>query len=110
MTPPNQPVVILGAGINDAALARELVLNDLPVVVIDKADVASGTTAVWPISWFLIFGHDSGILYRGHFQMSAPPSFNPEPEATAVAHQAAYNNNRRLRLGVERGHRKPDSA
>lgn len=45
MTAPNQPVIILGAGINGAALARELVLNDVPVVVIDKADIASGTTA-----------------------------------------------------------------
>jgi len=45
MTAPNQPVIILGAGINGAALARELVLNEIPVVVIDKADIASGTTA-----------------------------------------------------------------
>jgi glycerol-3-phosphate dehydrogenase len=40
-----QPVVILGAGINGAALARELVLNSIPVVVIDTADIAYGTTA-----------------------------------------------------------------
>jgi glycerol-3-phosphate dehydrogenase len=40
-----QPVVILGAGINGAALARELVLNRVPVVVVDTADVAYGTTA-----------------------------------------------------------------
>jgi glycerol-3-phosphate dehydrogenase len=40
-----QPVVILGAGINGAALARELVLNSIPVVVVDTADVAYGTTA-----------------------------------------------------------------
>ena len=37
-------VVILGAGINGAALARELVLNDASVVVVDADDVASGTT------------------------------------------------------------------
>jgi glycerol-3-phosphate dehydrogenase len=40
-----QPIVILGAGINGAALARELVLNSIPVVVVDTADVAYGTTA-----------------------------------------------------------------
>jgi len=45
MTAPNQPVVILGAGINGAAIARELALNDVPVVVVDQADIASGTTA-----------------------------------------------------------------
>ncbi len=45
MTAPNQPAIILGAGINGAALARELVLNDVPVVMVDNADIASGTTA-----------------------------------------------------------------
>lgn len=37
-------VAVLGAGINGAALARELALNGASVVVIDAADVASGTT------------------------------------------------------------------
>jgi glycerol-3-phosphate dehydrogenase len=45
MAAPPQTVVILGAGINGAALARELVLNAVPVVVVDKADLASGSTA-----------------------------------------------------------------
>src|SRR5262245_13763728 len=40
-----QPVLILGAGINGAALARELVLNGVPVWVVDTADLASGATA-----------------------------------------------------------------
>ena len=39
------PVLILGAGINGAALARELVLNGLSVVVVDRQDLAAGTTA-----------------------------------------------------------------
>lgn len=39
------PIVILGAGINGAALARELVLNGADVVVVDAADLASGATA-----------------------------------------------------------------
>lgn len=39
------PVLILGAGINGAALARELALNGVEVTVVDKADCASGATA-----------------------------------------------------------------
>jgi glycerol-3-phosphate dehydrogenase len=40
-----QPVLILGAGINGSALARELALNGVPVYLVDRADIASGTTA-----------------------------------------------------------------
>jgi glycerol-3-phosphate dehydrogenase len=39
------PVLILGAGINGAALARELVLNGVAVIVVDTRDLAAGTTA-----------------------------------------------------------------
>ena len=39
------PVLILGAGINGAALARELALNGVGVVVVDTRDIASGATA-----------------------------------------------------------------
>ncbi len=42
---PNPLVLILGAGINGAALARELVLNGVGVVVVDRQDLAAGTTA-----------------------------------------------------------------
>ena len=45
MDPQPNTVMILGAGINGAALARELALNRVPVVVVDTADIASGTTA-----------------------------------------------------------------
>lgn len=38
-------VLILGAGINGCALARELALNGVAVTVVDTGDVASGTTA-----------------------------------------------------------------
>lgn len=41
----DRPVVILGAGINGAAVARELVLNGVSVVLVDTADMAFGTTA-----------------------------------------------------------------
>jgi glycerol-3-phosphate dehydrogenase len=38
-------VLILGAGINGAALARELVLGGVSVVVVDAGDLAGGATA-----------------------------------------------------------------
>jgi len=37
--------LVLGAGINGAATARELVLHGFDVIVVDTADVGSGTTA-----------------------------------------------------------------
>ena len=40
-----EPVLILGAGINGAAIARELVLNQVPVCLVDTADIASGATS-----------------------------------------------------------------
>src|SRR5438067_9308581 len=40
-----QPVLVLGGGINGAAVARELVLNDVPVWLVDTADLAFGATA-----------------------------------------------------------------
>ena len=40
-----QPVVILGAGINGAAVARDLAINGVPVVVVDTGDIAQGATS-----------------------------------------------------------------
>jgi glycerol-3-phosphate dehydrogenase len=56
-TPTGGPVLILGAGINGAALARELALNGVDVCVVDVGDVCSGTT---PWSSRLIHG---GLRY-----------------------------------------------
>ncbi len=39
------PVLILGAGINGAALAREFVVYGVPVIVVDSSDLASGATS-----------------------------------------------------------------
>ncbi|MCA9114569.1 MAG: FAD-dependent oxidoreductase [Planctomycetaceae bacterium] len=39
------PVVVLGAGVNGSAVARELVLNGVPVVVVDAGDIARGATS-----------------------------------------------------------------
>ena len=38
-------VLILGAGINGAAVARELAINGIPVCVVDTGDVAGGATS-----------------------------------------------------------------
>jgi glycerol-3-phosphate dehydrogenase len=40
-----KPVLILGAGVNGCAVARELVLNNVPVVLVDTADIGMGATA-----------------------------------------------------------------
>lgn len=45
MTTGEQPVLILGAGINGCALARELALNGISVWVVDTDDVAAGATS-----------------------------------------------------------------
>lgn len=52
--------MILGGGINGAALARELVLNRTPVCLVDISDLASGATA---FSSRLIHG---GLRYLEH--------------------------------------------
>jgi glycerol-3-phosphate dehydrogenase len=44
-SPPKQTVLILGAGINGSAVARELALNGVPVTVIDRHDIAWGATS-----------------------------------------------------------------
>ena len=50
----NQPVLILGAGINGAAVARELLLNGVSAYVVDTADIASGATS-----------HSSRLIHGG---------------------------------------------
>ena len=45
MTLCDKTVLVLGAGINGVAIARELLLNHVPVRLVDRWDIASGTTA-----------------------------------------------------------------
>ena len=59
--PPLEPVLILGAGINGAALARELTLHGVGVVIVDERDVATGATAA---SSRLIHGGLRYLEYR----------------------------------------------
>ena len=40
-----KPVLILGAGINGAAVARDLAINGIPVCMVDTGDVARGATS-----------------------------------------------------------------
>ena len=40
-----KPVLILGAGINGAAVARDLAINGIPVCIVDTGDVARGATS-----------------------------------------------------------------
>ena len=40
-----EPVLILGGGINGAAVARELLLNGVPVCLVDSQDIACGATS-----------------------------------------------------------------
>ena len=42
---PIQPVLILGGGIHGAAVARELALNGVPVVLVDANDISAGATS-----------------------------------------------------------------
>ena len=57
-------MLILGAGINGAAIAREFLLNDVPVYLVDRADIASGATSY---SSRLIHG---GLRYLEHGEFS----------------------------------------
>ena len=45
MTAASPTVLVLGAGINGAAIARELLLNGVSVWLVDAADLASGATS-----------------------------------------------------------------
>src|SRR5690606_35056703 len=56
----DQPFIILGAGINGAAIARELALEGATVHVVERADIAFGATAY---SSRLIHG---GLRYLEH--------------------------------------------
>ncbi|HEY5315702.1 MAG TPA: glycerol-3-phosphate dehydrogenase/oxidase [Pirellulales bacterium] len=49
-----QEVLILGGGINGAALARELAINGVPVTLVESADLAFGATA-----------HSSRLIHGG---------------------------------------------
>lgn len=41
----SERALILGAGINGVAIARELLLNDMPVTIVDQGDLSQGATS-----------------------------------------------------------------
>src|SRR5947207_2912684 len=62
MVRPNPDVIIIGAGINGAGIARDAAMRGLKVLLVDKADIGSGTTSA---STRLIHG---GLRYLEHFE------------------------------------------
>jgi glycerol-3-phosphate dehydrogenase len=59
---PEFDVIIIGAGINGAGIARDATMRGLRVLLIDKGDIASGTSSA---STRLIHG---GLRYLEHFE------------------------------------------
>lgn len=57
-------LIVIGAGINGAGIARDAALRGLSVLVLDKSDIGSGTTSY---STRLIHG---GLRYLEHFEVS----------------------------------------
>lgn len=55
-------VIVIGAGINGAGIARDAAMRGLKVLLIDKSDIASGTSSA---STRLIHG---GLRYLEHFE------------------------------------------
>jgi glycerol-3-phosphate dehydrogenase len=45
MNEPERTVLVIGAGINGVAITRELILNRVPVCLVDRWDISFGTTA-----------------------------------------------------------------
>jgi glycerol-3-phosphate dehydrogenase len=63
MSAPNQfDVIVIGAGINGAGIARDAAMRGLKVLLIDKGDIGSGTSSA---STRLIHG---GLRYLEHFE------------------------------------------
>lgn len=56
-------VIVVGAGINGAAIARDAAMRGLRVLVLDKSDIASGTT-----SWSTRLVH-GGLRYLERFEL-----------------------------------------
>src|SRR5215211_7396684 len=55
-------MIVIGAGINGAGIARDAAMRGLTVLLIDKSDIGSGTTSA---STRLIHG---GLRYLEHFE------------------------------------------
>jgi len=100
-------VIIIGAGINGAGIARDAAMRGLKVLLLDKNDVGSGTTSA---STRLIHG---GLRYLEHFEFGlvreslreretllkiAPHLVRPLPIAIPI-----YKHNKRGRVAIRAG-------
>src|SRR5690606_29631506 len=63
MRDPRYDMIVVGGGINGAAIAREAALGGFAVLLLDQADIASGTTSA---STRLIHG---GLRYLEHLEL-----------------------------------------
>jgi glycerol-3-phosphate dehydrogenase len=103
----NPDVIVIGAGINGAGIARDAAMRGLTVLLIEKADIASGTTSA---STRLIHG---GLRYLEHFEFGlvreslreretllkiAPHLVKPLPIAIPI-----YKRNKRGRTTIRAG-------
>src|SRR5262245_5896043 len=106
-SPDSLDVIIIGAGINGAGIARDAAMRGLRVLVLDKGDISSGTTA-W--STRLIHG---GLRYLEHFEIDlvreslrerqvlfeiAPHLVKPIPMLIPI-----YRGGKRSRLAIRAG-------
>ena len=69
-------LIVVGAGINGAGIARDAAMRGLRVLMLDKGDISSGTTQ-WATR--LIHG---GLRYLEHHEVRAvcsPRGFSCEP-------------------------------
>src|SRR5215471_723831 len=106
-TPDSYDVIVIGAGINGAGIARDAAMRGLSVLLLDKGDISNGTTA-W--STRLIHG---GLRYLEHFDVGlvreslrerevllhvAPHLVKPIPMLIPI-----YRHSRRGRLAIRTG-------
>jgi glycerol-3-phosphate dehydrogenase len=111
MNSPNSPgsfdLIVIGAGINGAGIARDAAMRGLRVLLLDKGDISNGTTA-W--STRLIHG---GLRYLEHFEIGlvreslrerqvllgiAPHLVKPIPMMIPI-----YRHSKRSRLAIRAG-------
>ena len=100
-------VIVIGAGINGAGIARDAAMRGLRVLLLDKGDISNGTTA-W--STRLIHG---GLRYLEHFEVGlvreslrerevllhvAPHLVKPIPMLIPI-----YRHGKRSRLAIRTG-------
>lgn len=94
----SERVLILGAGINGVAIARELLLNNIPVCIIDQGDLSQGATSkssrlIHGGLRYLEYGDFSlvkeSVQERGILLDLAPHLVKPLRLAIPVAHRAS---------------------